>query len=154
MFFSAFIARMIRRWRFFPLVDGGRGLRQPVHADDLAGACLSALRNAATFGREYNLSGGQTLSYRAMVQEVFAGLGRTPRFVPVPGWLLKRLVSSLRILPRYRSLSPDMVDRMSMDLCFGHEQARRDFGYAPRPFRLDATALAQNDNGIDPAGPA
>ncbi|HEV7491946.1 MAG TPA: NAD-dependent epimerase/dehydratase family protein, partial [Rhodanobacteraceae bacterium] len=31
-----------RRWRVFPRLMGAHGLRQPVHADDLADACIAA----------------------------------------------------------------------------------------------------------------
>lgn len=40
--------------------------------------------------------------------------------------------------PRLRHLGPDMADRMNSDQCFDSAEARRDFGYAPRPF--DAVA--------------
>ena len=33
-----------RRWRVFPYVAGANGLRQPVHADDLAAACVALAR--------------------------------------------------------------------------------------------------------------
>ncbi|NNM52634.1 MAG: NAD-dependent epimerase/dehydratase family protein, partial [Pseudomonadales bacterium] len=36
------IVRVLRRFHAFPLVGGGTGLRQPVHADDIAQACLAA----------------------------------------------------------------------------------------------------------------
>src|SRR5688500_18085460 len=61
------IADFIRRYRLFPFVGKSTGRRQPVHADDLAQACILALTQPATFNRAYNLSGGDTLSYRAMV---------------------------------------------------------------------------------------
>lgn len=37
--FVSFLANLIERFRFFPVVGGGLGKRQPVHADDLAMAC-------------------------------------------------------------------------------------------------------------------
>jgi nucleoside-diphosphate-sugar epimerase len=49
------LARLIARWRVFPLAGEGRGRRQPVHAEDLALACLQALDRPETFGRRYDL---------------------------------------------------------------------------------------------------
>ena len=80
------IARFIRRYGFFPLLGRGSGLRQPVHADDLAFACLQALDEPATVDKAYNLSGGETLSYREMVERIFRPLGKAVRFLPVPEW--------------------------------------------------------------------
>jgi len=137
----AFIANSIRRFRFFPLVGGGRGLRQPVHAGDLAQACILALENPATFGTAYNLSGGNRLSYRDMVSEVFRGLGRKPRLLDIPLPLFRLALGAVRLLPRFRHLSPEMATRMNLDICFDHAEARRDFGYDPRPFTVDGLAV-------------
>lgn len=128
------IVDFVRRHGFFPIVGGGRGLRQPVHAGDLAEACLLALDAPASFNRAYNLSGGETLSYRGMVERVFERLGRTPRILPVPLPVFQALIRAASLLPRYRHLSAEMARRMNLDLCFDHGEARRDFGYAPRGF--------------------
>lgn len=128
------IAEFIRRFGFFPLVGGGKGLRQPVHADDLASACILALDNPAAFSRAYNLSGGETLSYRAMVERVFARMGKKPRLLPIPLPALQALMRIAALLPRYRYFSSAMALRMNQDLCFDHAQARRDFGFSPRGF--------------------
>jgi len=129
-----FIANFIRSYGFFPLIGGGQGLRQPVHADDLASACLSALDNPATFNRAYELSGGETVSYREMVTRIFASMGKTPRFLHVSLPVFQAAMKVMSWLPRYRHLSAEMARRMNQDLCFDHGEARRDFGYAPRGF--------------------
>jgi len=133
----AFIAHFIRRFGFFPLVGAGNGLRQPVHADDLATACVQALACERTFNRAYNLSGATPLTYRQMVQSIFAALGKPPRLIEVPLGLLGVLVAFSRLLPRYRHIQVAMFKRMNQDLCFDHQQARVDFGFAPRRFEPD-----------------
>jgi len=138
------IARFVRRFGFFPLAGEGRGLRQPVHADDLARACLSALESPLTRNRAYNLIGGTTLSYRELVEAVFLSLGRRPRLVRVPLPLLRASLRVGSLLPGLRHLSPEMADRMDRDHRFDSEEARQDFGYAPRPFA----------DPIDTGGPA
>ena len=40
------IARFIRRFGFFPVLGEAKGLRQPIHAEDVAGACLAALQGS------------------------------------------------------------------------------------------------------------
>lgn len=129
------IRQFIRRYGFFPLPGPGNGLRQPVHADDLAAACVQAWRAPATHHRAYNLSGGETLRYRELVRAVFAREQRPARLVPVPLPLLKLGLRVARWLPRYRHATPAMADRMERDLCFDHADARRDFGYQPRTFQ-------------------
>jgi nucleoside-diphosphate-sugar epimerase len=96
------IARFIRRFGFFPVLGEAKGLRQPIHAEDVATACVSALQATDAANRAYNISGGQTLSYREMVIRVFDALGRRPRLLTVPLWAFRLAVTMLRRLPRYR----------------------------------------------------
>jgi nucleoside-diphosphate-sugar epimerase len=130
------IVRFVRRWGFFPLLGQAAGLRQPVHAEDVATACVSALAVSAAANRTYNLSGGEMLPYREMVSRVFSALGKRPRLVTVPRWLFQLAVTALRLLPRYRHWTVEMAERMNRDLVFEHADAARDLGFMPRPFRL------------------
>jgi nucleoside-diphosphate-sugar epimerase len=135
------IARLIRRVGVFPLVGGGHGLRQPVHRDDVASACVSALTAAAAPGHCYVLSGGERLAYGEMVRRIFAALGRTPRTPPVPVSVARALMLAARLLPRYRVHSLTVIDRMLEDLVFDHEEAARDLGFVPRPFSPTAADI-------------
>jgi nucleoside-diphosphate-sugar epimerase len=121
------VAALARRYRVVALPAASRGLRQPVHAEDLARAVVRALDAPVTHRRAYDLGGGSTLSYREMVEAVFRGVGRRPRILTLP----RRLV---RLLLRIRRLSPEIADRMDEDLSVDWSAAARDFGYAPRAF--------------------
>lgn len=130
------VARLIHRFRFFPLLGKAQGLRQPVHAEDVAAACLAALETPEAKNRAYNISGAETLSYRDMVLRVFTALGRRPRLVPIPLAAFRIAVMCLRVFPRYRQWSAAMAERMNCDLVFSHDEATRDLDFSPRPFRL------------------
>lgn len=130
------IARFIRRFGFFPLFGKANGLRQPIHAADVAGACLAALQAPCAANRAYNISGGETLTYRDMVTRVFSALGRRPRLLPVPLWAFRLAVAMLRRLPRYRQWSVAMAERMNRDFVFDHTEAVRDLGFKPMAFEL------------------
>ncbi|MCW5619990.1 MAG: NAD-dependent epimerase/dehydratase family protein [Burkholderiales bacterium] len=130
------IGNFVRRFRVFLLLGRGNGLRQPVHAEDLARACVAALDNDKTFGKAYNLAGATRLTYRSMVEEVFRCEGLPPRFISVPGWAIRAAIRAARIVPRLRELSPELATRMEMDMCFDSSDALRDFGFEPRAFAL------------------
>ena len=115
-------AGFIRRWRCFPLGGPGKGLRQPVHADDLAAAALAALDLPAAEGGSFNLGGGETLSYRQMIQRIFETLGQHPRFLRLP--FLARLPGSIGAV----------AARMEQDLAFDGGEFWRLAGIAPRRF--------------------
>lgn len=135
------IVRFVRRWGFFPLMGPAEGLRQPVHAEDVATACVAALTVPVAANRTYNLSGGETLPYREMVCRVFAAIGRLPHLVTIPRWLFRLGVTTLRLWPRYQHWTVEMAERMNRDLVFDCADAARDLGFSPRPFRLSPEDL-------------
>jgi nucleoside-diphosphate-sugar epimerase len=135
------IARIIRRFGFFPVLGRATGKRQPIHAADVASACVAAWQQPAAANQAYNISGGETLPYCKMVTRVFEALGRRPRLLRVPLWTFRLAVVLLRTLPRYRQWSAAMAQRMGRDLVFDHADAARDLGFKPRPFLLTADDL-------------
>ncbi len=131
-------ARFIERFGFYPIAGPASGLRQPVHADDLAAASVMALAAPTTAGKSYDLGGGETLAYRDMIGRIFDALGRPRRFAPVP--LLGPLVGVWGRISGNPVLTSEVVTRMNRDLVFDHGDAARDFGYAPREFLADGRA--------------
>ncbi|WP_322518166.1 NAD(P)H-binding protein [Rhodopseudomonas palustris] len=126
------IAALVRRFRFFPLMGGGEGLRQPVHADDLAAAAVAASATPSSAGRTYDLPGGETLSYREMVGRIFDGLDMPRMIVPVPDWAWRlALPVAVRVLP---GLSATMAVRMAKDMTFDGARASAEIGFRPRAF--------------------
>jgi nucleoside-diphosphate-sugar epimerase len=127
------LAALAERFGVLPLAGAGRGLRQPVHAEDLAWAAMAAAASPTTPGRAYDLPGGETLTYKAMVERIFLGLDRTPRIVCAP-LVLWRL--GLRLAGnRLPGATAAMGERMNQDLTFDGGPAARDFGWAPRTFK-------------------
>lgn len=135
------IARFIQRFGFFPVFGKANGLRQPIHAADVAATCLAALQRPGAANQTYNISGGETLTYCNMVTRVCSCLGRRAYLLPVPLWTFRLAVKVLRRLPRYRLWSVAMAERMCRDLVFDHAEAARDLDFNPRPFLLTAGDL-------------
>lgn len=131
------IVRFIRRFKFFPLLGKANGLRQPVHCREVAEVCVSALKSNHVVNRAYNISGGETLTYRELVVRIFRVLALRPRFLSIPLFLFKLAVTGLRFLPRYRHWSFAMAERMNSDLIFDHADAIRDLKYSPNKFVLN-----------------
>lgn len=128
------IAAFIRRYGFFPLLGEAQGRRQPVHVSEVAAAVFSAMTAFNAANKDYNISGGETMTYREMVVGIFKLLGREPRFIQVPMTGFAIAIYLARIFPRYRHLSGAMVQRMNQDLVFDHVKASRDLSYAPGNF--------------------
>ena len=86
----------------------------------------------------YALPGGETLAYRDMVERVLGALQPPVRVRELPPWLFNGALRLAQSGGYARGLGGAAVARMRSDLVFDVEPARRDFGYAPRPFRPTA----------------
>ena len=130
------IVAFARRWRVLPVPLGANGLRQPVHAQDLAQACAAARENPATSGKTYALGGAERLRFDDMVRRLRACVPGPVLCLPLPLAVL-RLAARLR--PGAGAFSAAAVARLHESLLADNSAAARDFGYAPREF--DPTAV-------------
>ena len=135
------IARFILRFGFFPLLGAAKGLRQPIHANDVAAACILALEALNLRNCTYNLTGGETLTYRDMVKRIFSALQKKPRFIRVPLLLFQLIIPLLKQVPRYRNWTADMAERMNQDLAFNSLDTQKDLRFSPGSFTLSAEDL-------------
>ncbi|WP_419319051.1 SDR family oxidoreductase [Caulobacter sp. ErkDOM-E] len=126
------LASLIRRFGVLPLSGRGEGLRQPVHAQDLAIGAVAAATAPAAQNRAYDLVGGETLTYRQMATRVFEGLGRTPMVLSLPPALFGLMLKAAS--PFLPGATAAMGSRMGVDLTFDSGDATRGFGWAPRAF--------------------
>jgi nucleoside-diphosphate-sugar epimerase len=124
------LASWIRRFGFLPVNGKASGLRQPVHADDLADVAVTALQTDDPLPRDLVLAGGSTLGYVDMVTGIFAALGKPARILHLPQWLFMLLV---RLRPG-SDINSEMVRRQGDDLVFDDRPARELLAYKPRRF--------------------
>lgn len=129
------IARFARRWHLMPVPYGAGGLRQPIHADDIAAAVLAAFDREATFGRTYELGGGERLAFGQMLARIARAQPGFVLRVPLPRVVL---VLMLR-LRRGGAVGAGAVHRLDVALTADNAAAAADFGHAPRAF--DARAV-------------
>jgi len=124
----------IRRFGFIPINGKANGLRQPVHADDLAAAAVTALLSEVSLPSSLVLAGGSTLSYADMVTRIFTAMDQPARLLRVPQWLFILLVNILAVFRPAMGINSEMVRRQTVDLVFDNRQAMELIGYKPRPF--------------------
>lgn len=124
------MAQRAMRTRVFPL-PAGSGLRQPVHAQDLAHAALAALDNAAAAGKVLAIGGGERLPVSEMFRRVRRSLPVDTVPLPLPAWLLRTAglgVGKLR----------GPLSRLEADLIADNTEVTRLLGVQLRPFQPDA----------------
>ena len=117
----------LARMRVLPLPRGGRRLL------DLVEAVLAAASAPAAAGHAYNVTDGESHSYRDILAAYGLITGRRPSILPVPAW-------ACALVPRARALD--------LDLHYAIDAARRDLGYRPR------VGLVEGLTGTLRAGPA
>ena len=132
------LSRLVRfgdRAGFIPISSAAHGLRQPVHAADLATLAVSALA-ADTHGiLEGPACGGEQVSYRVMVQRAAACCRRPARCPEWPPRLLALAAGMAGRLLRSSGINAQMVHRQAEDLVFDDHVFRSRLDYRPRPFR-------------------
>lgn len=128
------MAKFIKKWHILPIAGPGTGMRQPVHADDLAAAVISALQNKASYNRSFNLGGGETLSYHQMAVRIFEILEKKPLIVSLP---TQPIVAGCKLLDLLLSkkVNSEMFVRMNQDLAYDQSDAQQCLHYAPRTFQ-------------------
>jgi nucleoside-diphosphate-sugar epimerase len=132
------LARRAMRMRVFAL-PAGSGLRQPVHADDIALAALAAIERPAD--RVLMLGGGERLRAGEMFARVRRSLPVATLPLPVPAWLLR---VARHALPQLRG--PLM--RLESDLVADNGELERLLGVHPRPFAPDAGCWVAEGTGV------
>ena len=127
------LSRIIKRFGFMPLAGTGSGLRQPVHAEDLAVAALAAAASPAAANKIYAIPGTDTITYHEMVGRIFDGLNKPRRIIAVPPALWRAAFSLAG--PFIPDANVAMGNRMAKNLVFDPRPAMQDFGWNPREFR-------------------
>ncbi len=146
------ITAMARRLGVIPLAGSAAGLRQPVHADDLAALAVAIAAAMPAGGIEATTPGGETLDYRSMVRRVFEAAGKKPRTPGVPESLLAAAVKTAAVVLGRDGPGAEAVRRQNRDLCFDTTVWER-FGLAPRAFRPapEDFAVPASAAGLQPA---
>jgi nucleoside-diphosphate-sugar epimerase len=116
-----------------PLLHGGRSTLSVVHAANVAeGAVLAATSDNAG-GRAFNLAHDHDVSVRRFFELAGEGLGRRPRFVPMPIGFARSVMRAAKLIARLagvRIMSSSAIDFISQDNPFSSERARRELGWS------------------------
>lgn len=113
----------------------GSGLRQPVHADDLARVIVTSLERGPAAAGTFDLGGGETLDYPSLLRRIAINSGRATRIVRVPVWILKTALALAHSIGRLRDIRPVMLERQRIDMTVDDTPARAKLDWNPRPFQ-------------------
>ena len=152
--------KMTDKLRFFPMVSGGHFALQPVHQQDLGKAYMQVLnmllnrgidestkaietnepvtkqisRPATPHDREYILSGGTVINLIDIMKLISEYLGKETTFFSVPFGIAYVGAWGVFLISLGRVDFREKVQRLVEPRNYPHDEASRDFGYAPMPF--------------------
>lgn len=127
------LAGLIRRMPILPVPVGAHGLRQPVHARDLAILALKAVEAARPGFETYDAPGGEALPYSGMLRRVARLLDLWRPVIPVPG-LIRAYTLARRLGFLAAGPSPVQLERMCMPLAVDGAPAFSAFDWRPQGF--------------------
>jgi uncharacterized protein YbjT (DUF2867 family) len=129
------LLRFLGRSPVFPMFGPGTNLWQPVYHEDCARGVYEALVRPSAVGRSYDLPGAESLTYLDLVKTAAGALGKKPRIVRLPLEPVRLLLGAVEKLRLPLPVGSEQVLRLREDKAYPYEEARRELGYAPRPFR-------------------
>jgi nucleoside-diphosphate-sugar epimerase len=124
-------ADFVKRFPVVPLVAGGRARKRPVHVDDLLEGLLAMADNPVTWGKTYNLSGGETVTLRELAQLMLERRGLRKPMLSLPASACTVAARIWGALNRRPFLMEHTLAGLTQDADLDPSAAMRDLGYRP-----------------------
>ncbi len=127
--------KMVDKLKLFPVVNHAKYPLQPVNAKDLGKAYYQVLTNEKTTqGKNYTLSGKDPILLIDMLKIIGKRLGKKNWFISIPFPFAYAGSYILYYLSLKRFDFRERVQRLVEPRVFSHDDASRDFNYAPMSF--------------------
>ena len=114
-----------------PFVGRGRAKKNPVLADDVVRGLRAIAGNDKTYGRIYNLSGGEEIGIADLAKLMLKHQGVKKPFVHVPLPLCRLAAFAMERTMRRPPLTRYAISRIEEEAALDNSSARRDLDYAP-----------------------
>ena len=127
--------KMVDKLNPMPVVNHAKYLLQPVHAKDLGDAYMKVLKHLdETSGKNYILSGRDPVLLIDMFRIIADELGVKKRFFSVPFPIAYAGAWAIYLLSMKKLDMREKVQRLCESRAYPHDDAVKDFGYAPMSF--------------------
>lgn len=133
------VALLAKRLRVLPLPRNARGLRQPVHADDLAAALLRVVE-CAPASSILRLPGGETLRFDVMLRRWLQAHASRARVLPVPAVVGLVAAKAFTLFGGTAAVLAAQLARARVDQCVGLSDWTQ-LGLTPRRFLSSGEGL-------------
>lgn len=124
-------ARLVRRLPVIPVPGPGTFRLQPSLVEDVVPAAVRALDVPEAVGKTYELAGGESLTFRELVDLVARLQGRRRHVLSLPPGPVLALVRALGAITRQPMVSVDQAMAFLQDTVVDIEPARLDLAFNP-----------------------
>lgn len=132
--FSLF-SRHVGRFPLVPLIGDGEAAKRPVHVDDLLDGLTAIAGNPQSYGKTYNLSGGETISIRELAALIAARNGWQRAIFGLPVSLCRAGAQLYARATGKGLLAEHTLVGLTQDAALENDGALRDLDYRPRGVR-------------------
>jgi nucleoside-diphosphate-sugar epimerase len=122
------------RYPVIPFIGRGSAKKNPIHVEDLVRGLAAIAGNPKTYGKTYNLCGGQEISIRDMARLILLAQGRSKPIVSIPVWAASGLAAVLEKMMKNPPLTRYAISRIVQDAAPDGSETRKDLGLRPIGF--------------------
>ena len=126
----------LRRFPVVPFIGPGRVLKRPVFSEDVVDGLARIAGNQASFGKTYNLSGGEAITLDALARLILDLSGERKRILHVPVAVCRALATVLGWVMADPPITPYAIAGFTNDADLDPAAAIADLGYSPRGVRV------------------
>jgi len=127
------LVTMIRMSPIVPVIGNGLYQLQPVAADDVGDAFVTACEGGVPVGT-YEIAGPEALTYHQVLDALEAALGVQRRRVAVPVTMVRFAASAGMVLPNLNPITPDQLQMLLEGNTTSANALPTAFHIAPMPF--------------------
>lgn len=124
---------MLRLAPVVPVIGNGLYQLQPVAADDVADAFVTAVEDRTIEGT-FDIAGPESLTYHQLLDAMEAALGVTRPRVAVPITMVRFAAHAGMALPSLNPITPDQLQMLLEGNATTRNALSSTFGVTPRPF--------------------
>ena len=126
------LIRMVDRFPFMPVINGGQYALQPVYYEDLGCAFFSVLmQEKSTASRDFVLSGERSVLFSELIMCIGKCLGKQVKLISIPYWAAYPAAWLLYVMSLKRLDLREKIQRLCEPRAFGHEAATEAFSFIP-----------------------
>jgi divinyl chlorophyllide a 8-vinyl-reductase len=132
-------ARLIRKgWPGFLVGDGDQAVHNPIAREDLAEFMVGSIDNAERRNRLFIIGGPETagniVSYRDALAMIFESMGREPKLVCVPNWMVRAVIHVVRFAGIFWRRASALAETLKIVHYYTNNDMRAP-GYGSRTLR-------------------